>query len=133
AAISDYEGRGQGRRGRTPRPWRSHVLHYHGEAVSTPKKRPRRGRPPKAEAPQVEVRSRLVVHPEALLPAEDAHGWTVLATTLRSEACTDVERLQAYQEQHITVEPGFRWIKHPAAITPVWPEKTPRISAVEMP
>jgi hypothetical protein len=26
------------------------------------------------------------VHPEALLPSEDAHGWTVLATTLRSEA-----------------------------------------------
>ena len=34
AAISDYEGRGQGRRGRTPRPWRSHVLHDHVEAVS---------------------------------------------------------------------------------------------------
>jgi len=27
AAISDYEGRGQGRRGRTPRPWRYHALH----------------------------------------------------------------------------------------------------------
>jgi hypothetical protein len=52
AAISDYEGRGQGRRGRTPRPWRYHALHYHVEAVSTPKKRSRRGRPPKAEAPQ---------------------------------------------------------------------------------
>src|SRR2546430_4779197 len=39
AAISDYEGRGQGRRGRTPRLWRSHGLHYHVEAVSTPQKR----------------------------------------------------------------------------------------------
>ena len=132
AALSDYEGRGQGRRGRTPRPWRSHVLHYQVEAVSTPKKRTRRGRPPKAEAPQVEVRYRLRVHPEALLPSEDAHGWTVLATTLRSEECTDVEMLQAYQEQHITVEPGFRWIKNPAAISPVWREKPERIAALAM-
>jgi len=132
AAISDYAGRGQGRRGRTPRLWRSHVLHYHVEAVNTPKKRSRRGRPPKAEAPQVEVRYRLVVHPEALLPSEDAHGWTVLATTLRSEECTDVEMLQAYQEQHITVEPGFRWIKNPAAISPVWLEKPERIAALAM-
>jgi hypothetical protein len=56
AVISAYEGRGQGRRGRTPRPWRYHTLHYGVEAVSSPKKRTRRGRPPKAEAPQVEVR-----------------------------------------------------------------------------
>ena len=132
AAISDYAGRGQGRRGRTPRLWRYHVLHYQVEAVSTPKKRTRRGRPPKAEAPQVEVRYRLRVHPEALLPSEDAHGWTVLATTLRSEECTDVEMLQAYQEQHITVEPGFRWIKNPAAISPVWLEKPKRIAALAM-
>jgi transposase len=27
AAIAEYEGRGQGRRGRKPRPWRYHVLH----------------------------------------------------------------------------------------------------------
>ena len=132
AAISDYEGRGQGRRGRTPRLWRYHVLPYHVEAVSTPKKRTRRGRPPKAEAPQVEVRYRLGVRPEALLPSEDTHGWTVLATTLRSEECTDVEMLQAYQEQHITVEPGFRWIKNPAAISPVWLEKPTRIAALAM-
>jgi hypothetical protein len=49
--------------------------------------------------PQVEVRYRLVVHPEALVPSEDAHGWTVLATTVRPEGCTDAELLQAYQEQ----------------------------------
>src|SRR5215468_7629307 len=132
AAISDYESRGQGRRGRTPRLWRSHVLHYHVEAVNTPKKRTRRGRPPKAEAPQVEVRYRLRVHPEALLPAEDAHGWTVLATTIGPEGCPDAELLQAYQEQHITVEPGFRWIKNPAAISPVWLEKPERIAALAM-
>ena len=28
AAIAEYEGRGQGRCGRKPRPWRYHVLHY---------------------------------------------------------------------------------------------------------
>jgi transposase len=132
AAITDYEGRGQGRLGRRPRPWRYHALHYRVEAVSSPKKRPRRGRPPKAEAPQVEVRYRLVVHPEALVPSEDAHGWTVLATTVRPEECTDTEMLQAYQEQHSTVEPGFRWIKNPAAITPVWLEQPERIAALAM-
>jgi transposase len=131
-AIADYEGRGQGRRGRTPRPWRYHALHYRVEAVRVPKKRTRRGRPPKTEVPQVEVRYRLVVHREALVPSEDAYGWTVLATTLRPEVCTDAELLQAYQEQHITVEPGFRWIKNPAAISPVWLEKPERIAALAM-
>src|SRR5215813_12601815 len=131
-AIADYEGRGQGRRGRKPHPWRYHALHYRVEAVSIPKKRARRGRPPKAEAPQVEVRYRLVVHSETLVSSEDAYGWTVLATTLRPEVCTDTELLQAYQEQHITVEPGFRWIKNPAAITPVWLEKPERIAALAM-
>ena len=131
-AIADYEGRGQGRRGRTPHPWRYHALHYRVEAVNVPKKRTRRGRPPKAEVPQVEVRYRLVAPCEALVPSEDAYGWTVLATTLRPEVCTDTEMLQAYQEQHITVEPGFRWIKNPAAISPVWLEKPERIAALAM-
>jgi transposase len=131
-AIADYEGRGQGRRGRKPHPWRYHALHYRVEAVSVPKKRTRRGRPPKTEMPQVEVRYRLSVSSEALGPSEDAHGWTVLATTLRPEECTDTEMLQAYQEQHITVEPGFRWIKNPAAISPVWLEKPERIAALAM-
>jgi transposase len=67
-----------------------------------------------------------------MVPPEEAHGWTVLATTLRSEVGTDVEILQAYQEQHITVEPGFRWIKNPAAISPVWREKPARIAALAM-
>ena len=82
--------------------------------------------------PQVEVRYRLVVHAEALVPTEDAHGWTVLATTVPPEECTDTELLQAYQEQHITVEPGFRWIKNPAAISPVWLEKPERMAALAM-
>jgi transposase len=132
AAITEYEGRGQGRRGRKPRPWRYHALHYRVEAVSVPQKRTRRGRPPKTAVPQSAVRYRLVVHREALVPSEDAYGWTVLATTLRPEVCTDAELLQAYQEQHITVEPGFRWIKHPAAISPVWLEKPERIAALAM-
>ena len=82
--------------------------------------------------PQSEVRYRLVAHGEALVPSEDAYGWTVLATTLRPEVCPDTEMLQAYQEQHITVEPGFRWIKNPAAISPVWLEKPERIAALAM-
>jgi transposase len=132
AAIAEYDGGGQGRCGRKPRPWRYHSLHYRVEAVSIPKKRTRRGRPPKAEALQVEVRYRLSVSSEVLVPSEDAHGWTVLATTLRPEECTDAEMLQAYQEQHTTVEPGFRWIKNPAAISPVWLEKPERIAALAM-
>jgi transposase len=132
AAIADYEGRGQGRRGRPPHPWRYHALHYRVEAVSVPKKRTQRGRPPKTEGPQVEVRYRLVVHREVLVPAEDTYGWTVLATTVQPEVCTDTEILQAYQEQHVTVEPGFRWIKNPAAISPVWLEKPQRIAALAM-
>ena len=55
-ARADDAGRGQGRRGRQARPWRSHPLPYRGEAVSGPKKRTRRGRPPKAARPQGEVR-----------------------------------------------------------------------------
>jgi len=132
AAVAEYEGRGQGRRGRKPRPWRYHALHYRVEAVSVPKKRTCRGRPSKAEAPQVELRYRLVVHPEALVPSQDAHGWTVLATTVPPEVCADTEMLQAYQEQNTTVEPGFRWIKNPAAISPVWLEKPERIAALAM-
>jgi transposase len=30
------------------------------------------------------------------------------------------------------VEPGFRWIKNPAAISPVWLEKPERIAALAM-
>jgi hypothetical protein len=75
-AIADYEGRGQGRRGRTPPPWRYHALHSRVE--------------------------------------------------------TDTDLLQAYQAQHLTVEPGFRWIKNPAAMRPVWLEKSERIAALAM-
>jgi hypothetical protein len=79
---------------------------------------------------QVEGRSRLSVSSEAVVPSEDAHGGTVLATTRRPKAWTDTARLQAYQEHHSTVEPGLRWIKNPAAISPVWLEKPERMAAL---
>jgi len=127
-ALADYEGRGQGRRGRRPRPWRSHALHYRVEACQQRKKRARRGRPPKAEQPQEEVDYRLGVESAALERAKDEQGWFVLATTVGAEGCSDSEVLQAYQEQNTTGEPGCRWIKNPAAIPPVWLEKPERIA-----
>jgi hypothetical protein len=66
------------------------------------------------------------------VPSTDTHGWTVLATTVGAEICADAELLQASQEQHTSVEPGFRWIKNPAAISPVWLEKPERIAALAM-
>jgi len=73
-ALADYEGRGQGRRGRRPQPWRYHALHYRVEACQQPKKRARRGRPPKAEQPQEEVYYRLGVESAALERAKDEQG-----------------------------------------------------------
>jgi transposase len=132
AAIAEYAGHGQGRRGRKPRPWRYHALHYRVEAVTQRQKRTQRGRPPKTELPQDTIRYRLRVEAAAHVPSADTQGWTVLATTVGAESCTDAEILQAYQEQQITVEPGFRWIKNPAAISPVWLEKPERIAALAM-
>jgi transposase len=66
------------------------------------------------------------------MPSKETHGWTVLATTVPPEVCTDTELLHAYQEQHITVEPGCRWLKNPAAISPVWLEKPERMAALAM-
>lgn len=82
--------------------------------------------------PQVEVRYRLVAHCVALVPSDAAYGWTVLATTLRPAVCTDPAILQAYQGQHNTVEPGLRWSKNPAAISPGWLEKPERLAALAM-
>jgi transposase len=67
---------------------------------------------------------------EALANAAEDNGWTVLATTVSGESCADAEILQAYQDQNTTVEPGFRWIKNPAAIAPVWLEKPERSAAL---
>jgi transposase len=132
AAIAVYEGRAPGRRGRRPRPWRSHTLCYRVEAFTQRTKRTQRGRPAKTAQPQMEQRYRVVVEVEAVARAEDENGWTVLATTIGGEACTDAEILQAYHDQYSTVEPGFRWIKNPAAIAPVWLEKPERIAALAM-
>ena len=75
---------------------------------------------------------RLVIEVEALANPEEDKGWTVLATTIDAEVWPDVDLLQAYQDQNTTVEPGFRWIKNPAAIAPVWLEKPERIAALAM-
>ena len=53
-------------------------------------------------------------------------------STVSVEGCGDGEILRAYQDQNTTVEPGFRWIKNPAAIAPVWLEKPERIAALAM-
>jgi len=75
---------------------------------------------------------RLVVEVEVLVLPEEENGWTVLATTMSVERCADREILQAYQEQHTTVEPGFRWIKNPAAISSVWLAKPKRMAGLAM-
>ena len=95
-------------------------------------KRARRGRPPKAEQPQEEVYYRVGGAGTALARAQDEQGWFVLATTVGAEGGADPEVLQAYPAQNTTGEPGFRWIKNPAAITPVWLEKPERIAALAM-
>jgi transposase len=132
AAMAAYEGRGPGRHGRPPRPWRYHTLRYRIIPDTRCMRRARRGRPAKTEPPPTESGYRLVVEIEALGHLEEDNGWTVLATTVSPETCTDAEILQAYQEQHTTVESGFRWIKNPAAISPVWLEKPERIAALAM-
>ena len=65
---------GRAGRGRKLRLWRYHALHYRVVAVSAPAKRTRRDRPPKSEAAQVEVRYRLLVDTEPLVPSEDNTG-----------------------------------------------------------
>jgi transposase len=132
AAIAQEEGRGQGQRGRPPQRWRSHALHYRVEAFTHRPKRTCRGRPPTTDTPPEETRYRLVVEAEALTQAEQEQGWTVLATTVNAQRCSEAQILRAYQEQNSTVEAGMRWIKNPAAITPMWLEKPERIAALAM-
>jgi transposase len=132
AAVAEYEHRGLGRRGRRPQTWRYHAVRYRVVADTRPTRRARPGRPAKTDPPPTEAGYRLVVELEALPNPEEDNGWTVLATPVSAQVCTDAEILQAYQEQHTTVEPGFRWIKNPAAISPVWLEKPERIAALAM-
>jgi transposase len=96
------------------------------------RRRARRGRPAKADPPLTEAGYRLLVEVEPLTNVEEENGWAVLATTVGAEVCSDADILQAYQEQNPTVESGFRWIKNPAAISPVWLEKPERIAALAM-
>jgi transposase len=132
AAIAEYEGWGPGRRGRRPRPWRYHAVRYRVVAETRRTRRARRGRPAKTEPPPTEAGYRLVEEVAALANQEEDPGWAVLATTVPIETCADAEILEAYQEQNTTVEPGFRWIKNPAAIAPGWLEKPERIAALAM-
>ena len=55
--------------------------------------------------------------------------WLVLATTVDAAVCPDSEIRHAYQEQNTPVEPGWRWIKNPAAMALVWLEKPEWIAA----
>ena len=96
------------------------------------KKRTRRGRPPKDEPVEEELVYRLQSQAQALAPPVATFGWLVLATTLSEHTCGDAEMVRAYRDQTTTVEPGFRWIKNPAAISPVWLEKPKRIAALAM-
>jgi hypothetical protein len=129
AAIVEYEGQGPGHRGRRPRLWRYHAVRYRIVADTRRTRRARRGRPAKLDPPPLESGYRLVVEGEALANPEEDNGWTVLATTVSAEGGTDRDILQAYQDQNTTVESGFRWIKNPAAIAPVWLEKPEGIAA----
>lgn len=131
-ALAAYEGRGPGRSGRRPSCWRFHTVRYRLVAAMRIKRRARRGRPAKADPPPMEAGYCLHVDVEPLANADEENGWAVLATTVGAEVCSDTDILQAYQEQNTTVEPGFRWIKNPAAISPVWLEKPERIAALAM-
>ena len=129
AAIAEYEGRGPGRRGRRPCLWRYHTVRYRVITETRRRRHARRGRPAQTDQPALETCYGLGVEAEPLGKLEEETGWTVLATTVSAEVCTDAALLEAYQEQHTTVEPGFRWIKNPAAISPVWLAKPERIAA----
>jgi hypothetical protein len=128
AAIAECAHRRQGQRGRRPCLWRYHAGRYRISADTRRTHRTRRGRPARTDPPPMESGYRLVVEGDALAHPKEDNGWMVLATTVREDA----EILRAYQEQHTTVEPGFRWIKNPAAISPVWLEKPDRIAALAM-
>src|SRR5215467_14081638 len=132
AALAEYGCQRPGRRGRRPRPWRYHAVRYRIVAETRRTRRARRGRPAKTEPPPLESGYRLGVELEALANPEENNGWMVLATTVGADVCGDTDILQAYQDQNTTVEPGFRWIKNPAAIAPVWLEKPERIAALAM-
>src|SRR5262249_37817346 len=125
-------GRGQGHRGRQLRPWRYPTRHYRIVADTRRPRRARRGRPAKTAPPPTESGYRLLVEGEALANPEEDNAWSRLATTVGPETGPAAGILQAYHEQHTTVDPGCRWIKNPAAISPVWLENPERMAALAM-
>jgi transposase len=131
-AIAAYEGRSPGRRGRPATRWRYHEVRYAVESHRQRQKRTQRGRPRKGEEPQEETVYQLKVTTQALAAPVATFGWLVLATTIDESVCGDAEIVRAYRDQTTTVERGFRWIKNPAAIHPVWLEKRERIAALAM-
>lgn len=131
-AIAAYEGRGGGRRGWPADRWRCHKVHYRAQVQWQRQKRARRGRPPQGEVVPAALVYRLQVESKALRPPIATCGWMVLSTTVDEQRCGNAEIVRAYREQTTTVEPGLRWIKNPAAISPVWLEKPERIAALAM-
>lgn len=75
-AMAAYEGRGQGRRGRRPRPWRYHAVRYRVVADTRRTHRARRGRPAKTDPLPTEGGYRLEVEVEVLANPEEDNGWT---------------------------------------------------------
>jgi hypothetical protein len=132
AALAASAGRGPGRRGRRPQPWRAPTLRSHVEACTRPQKRARRGRPPKDAGPSDAGRSRLRVDAGPRARAEADNGWTVLATPVATDVCAAAPSVHASHEQHSPGAQGLRWSKHPAAITPGGLEKPERMAAVAM-
>jgi transposase len=131
-AIATYEGRAPGQRGRPATRWRYHQVSYEVQSHLQRQKRTQRGRPRKGEEPQEEIVYQLKVTSQALAAPVATFGWLVLATTIDASLCGDDEIVRAYRDQTATVERGFRWIKNPAAIHPVWLEKRERIAALAM-
>jgi transposase len=121
--LAEHIAQGQGR---------YHEVGYSVEVQWQRKKRTQRGRPRNAEAVAHERVSRLRLTTQVLSPPVSTFGWLVLATTVSEQTAGDAEIVRAYREQTTTVEPGGRWIKNPAAISPVWREKPQRIAALAM-
>jgi transposase len=127
AAIAEYEGWGPGQRGRRACRWRYHEVTYEIDVQWQRKPRGQRGRPRKDESMEHERVYRLRLQTKPLCPPVSTFGWLVLATTVSENTCDDAEIVRAYRDQTTTVEPGFRWMKNPAAIAPVWLEKGERM------
>jgi len=93
AAMAEYEGRGQGRRGRRPRPWRYYVVRYHIVSTTRRTRRAGRGRPAKTAPPPIEPCYHLGVEGTVHDILEEENGWTVLVTTISAKHCADSEIL----------------------------------------